>query len=220
MPSWVLQYREPKTEIRNIRGGYYKYAIEYKYNSLKKRTDKITKHLLGKITPDQGFIPSEKQSLKEQSLLIPRVDIKTYGVYNLFTSLIGEDLKSLQILFEDGISQILLSVSIMRFAYQCPLKRIPFLHAHDFCSQYWSIKGLDDKKITAALKFTGENRNTLLEWMKSRIGLSKTGTDNFVMIDSTHIPSLSENLHVNAVGYNHQRSYDPQTGSCIFFPLK
>jgi len=30
------------------------------------------------------------------------------------------------------------------------------------------------------------------------------------MIDSTHIPSLSEHLSVNAMGYNPQHSYDPQ----------
>lgn len=209
LPSWVLQYREPKTEIRFIKGGYYKYAVEYKYNSAKKRTDKITKHLLGKIT-QQGFVDSEKHLLKEQKTFIPKVDIKTYGLYNLFTSLIGDDLQSLLTLFDDSVSHVLMSVSMMRFAYQCPLKRVPYLHAHDFCSQYWSAKGLDDKKITAALKFTGENRNMLLDWMKSRIGLDKSGVNNFVMIDSTHIPSLSENLHVNAVGYNHQRNYDPQ----------
>jgi transposase len=212
LPAWVLQYREPKTEIRNIKGGYYKYAVAYQYNPLKKRTDKVTKHLLGKITPEQGFVPSEKRLLKQSNQSIARIDIKTYGVYHLFTSLIAEELQSLQTLFDNSISAVLLAVSMMRFAHQCPLKRISYLHAHDFCSQYWSTKGLDDKKITAALKFTGENRNRLLQWMRSRTGIDQSSSteEHFVMIDSTHIPSLSENLYVNAVGYNPQHSYDPQ----------
>lgn len=210
LPKWVQEFKEPRTEIRNIKGGYYKYAVEYKYNPQKKRTDKITKQLLGKITQDKGFIPSDKYLLKEKAFQVSPVDIKTFGVYNLFTSLLSEDLESIKTLFSPEVSQTLLSIAMMRFAYQCPLKRIPYLHIHDYCSQDWVQKGLDDKKITATLKFVGENRELVVGWMKSRLGISESEMSNFVMIDSTHIPTLSENLHVNALGYNPQHSYDPQ----------
>jgi len=68
---------------------------------------------------------------------------------------------------------------------------------------------MDDKKITAALKFVGENRNILVQWMKSRLNIDAS-LGNLVMIDSTHIPTLSENLQINKKGYNPQHSYDPQ----------
>lgn len=210
LPEWVQKFKEPKTEIRIIKGSFYKYAVEYKYNPDKKRTDKITRHLLGKITDDKGFIPSDKYLLKERLGQIPRVDIKTYGVYNLFTSLLADNLKSLLSLFDSDISQILLVTAMMRFAYQCPIKRMSYLHTHDFCSQDWVQNGLNDKKITAALKYAGENRNILVEWMKSRLGVNNTSQSEFVMIDSTYIPTLSENLHINAKGYNPQHSYDEQ----------
>jgi hypothetical protein len=32
LPAWVQKFKEPKTEIKKIRGVYYKYAIEYRYN--------------------------------------------------------------------------------------------------------------------------------------------------------------------------------------------
>ena len=210
LPNWVLAYKEPKTEIRFIKGGYYKYAVEYKYNSEKGRTDKITKGLLGKLIEDKGFIPSEKNSLKEKSYQIPRVDIKIYGLFKLFCELLAEDLNSLLLLFDVDIVHSLLSIAMMRFAYQCPLKRIPYLHAHDYCSEEWAKNGLGDKKITATLRFIGENRSKLVAWMKSRIGMPASVADNFVMIDSTHIHSLSENIHVNSKGYNPQHNYDPQ----------
>lgn len=210
LPEWVQKFKEPKTEIRKIKGIFYKYAVKYKYNSDKKRTDKITQHLLGKITEDKGFVPSEKYLLREKIGHIPQVDIKTYGVYKLFTSLLANDLKSLLSLFDSDTSQTLLIIAMMRFAYQCPLKRMSYLHAHDFCSQNWVQKGLDDKKITTALKFIGENRNSIVEWMKSRLGISDATRSKFVMIDSTHIPTLSENLYINAKGYNQQHSYDEQ----------
>ena len=60
LPEWVQKYKEPKTEIKKIKSGYYKYAVTYKYNPHKKRTDKITGVLLGKITEDEGFIPCLK----------------------------------------------------------------------------------------------------------------------------------------------------------------
>jgi transposase len=210
LPLWIVPFKEPKTEIRLINGVYYKYAVDYKYNAAKKRTDKITKGLLGKITEKEGFTPSDKYLLKMGSGGLPRVDIKTYGLYYLFNSLLADDLASLLTLFDPGVSEILLTVAMMRFGHQSPLKRIPTFHAHDYCSQDWVKKGLDDKKITAALKFTGENRNLLVDWMRTRMGISSEFTTNFVMIDSTHIPSLSEHMHVNVPGYNPAHSYDPQ----------
>jgi transposase len=209
-PTWVQKFKEPKTEIRLIKGTYYKYAVEYRYNAEKKRTDKITLELLGKITEQDGFIPSAKKVIKDRGNSLPVVDIKTYGVYHLFSSLLAQDHASLLTLFPEAISQTLLTVAMMRFAYQHPIKRMPFQHAHDYCSMHWATNGLDDKAITAALKYVGENRQLLLDWMKGRLGLKERVQDRFVMIDSTHIPSLSEHLSVNAMGYNPQHSYDPQ----------
>ena len=210
LPIWVHKFKEPKTEIRYIKGTYYKYAVEYRYNPEKKRTDKITLELLGKITEPGGFVPSVKKVIKDSVNIPIVVDIKTYGVYNLFCSLLAEDCGSLLSLFPEAISQTLLTVAMMRFAYQHPIKRMPYQHAHDYSSQQWATKGLDDKAITAALKHVGENRQILLDWMKNRLGLKEGLQDRFVMIDSTHIPTLSEQLSVNALGYNPQHTYDPQ----------
>jgi hypothetical protein len=217
LPEWVQKFKEPRTEIKKIKGGFYKYAVEYKYNSDKKRTDKITKHLLGKITETEGFVPSDKYSLQEKVLQIPRVDIKTFGVFKLFSSLLAEDLPSLLALFPAEISETLLSISMMRFAYQSPLKRIPYLHSHDFCAQHWVPDGLNDKRITSALRHIGENRNLILDWMKTRMPVSEAEINNFVMLDSTHIPTLSDNLHINVKGYNPSHSYDPQVRLMYIF---
>lgn len=67
LPEWAQKFKEPKTEIRIIGGHCYKYQVEYRYNKEKKRTDKITIGLLGKITEQDGFIPSDKHLLKEQA---------------------------------------------------------------------------------------------------------------------------------------------------------
>ncbi len=210
LPLWVQKFKEPKTEIRYIKGTYYKYAVEYRYKAEKKRTDKITLELLGKISELDGFVPSPKKAIKDNLNIPIVVDIKTYGVYNLFSSLLAEDCSSLLALFPEAVSQALLTVAMMRFAYQHPIKRIPYQHAHDYSSLYWAPKGLDDKAITAALKHVGENREIVLKWMKDKLALKEGLQERFVMIDSTHIPTLSEHIAVNAPGYNPQHSYDPQ----------
>lgn len=221
LPEWVLSYKEPKTEIKYIKGAYYKYAVEYKYNPAKKRTDKITKNLLGKITQENGFSPSAKLLIKEKVGIIPKVDIKIYGVYKLFSSLLGGDLESLSKVLDPQTAQILSSIAMMRFAYQCPLKRIPYLHKHDYCSQHWLPGGgLDDKKIRSVLGFVGENRNLLVDWMKNRAETQMPISGNFLMIDSTHVQSVSQNIHVNAKGYNPDHNHDPQIRLMYIFSAR
>jgi hypothetical protein len=66
LPEWISQYKEPRTEIKKINGRYYKYEVKYVYEKEKKRTVKKTVRLLGKITQEEGFLPSEKDALRKQ----------------------------------------------------------------------------------------------------------------------------------------------------------
>jgi Transposase DDE domain len=211
LPEWVLQYKEPKTEIKFINGYYYKYAIDYKYNPTKKRSDKITGTLLGRLSETEGFLKSSKLVLSENGRQMINVDIKTFGVFGLFKSLLGEDeLVGILSLFDQNVSEVLLCAALYRFAHQSPIKRMPSYHSHDFCSENWCKKGLTDKNISLALKTVGENRQHLVSWMQSRIVSPEASLSNFLMIDSTHITTVSDNLHVNAIGYNPESNFDKQ----------
>lgn len=210
IPEWALQFKEPRTEIRLIKGAYYKYEVKYQYNKDKKRTDKITVRLLGKITESDGFIPSDKDLMRQKAEQLPKVDIKTYGVYHLFSSLLKEEIESLRDNFKTDVIEKLLSFSMMRWAYQSPIKRVANYHAHDFCSEVWSKQTISDKKISEALKFLGENREALVSWMKARINVSSESANKFVMMDSTHVTSVSEKLAINAKGYNPSFDFDKQ----------
>ena len=198
LPKWVQEHKEPRTEIRFIKGVYYKYQVRYQYNKDKKRTDKITVRLLGKITETGGFIPSDKDLMRQRAEQLPKVDIKTFGVYHLFSELMSQEIKTLKELFNDDVAEKLLSFAMMRWAYQSPIKRCANYHAHDFCSEHWSKENISDKQISSALKFVGENRETLIIWMKSMLHISKPNSNNFVLMDSTHVSSVSEHLNVNA----------------------
>jgi hypothetical protein len=209
LPEWILEFKEPRTEIRLINNTYYKYEVKYIYNKEKKRTDKITVRLLGKIEEGIGFIPSDKNSIREAKTS-PKVDIKTFGLYHLFSNLLENEFTTFKALFNEDVSERIFSFAMMRWAYQSPIKRASRYHVHDFCSEYWSKNSISDKLISNALQFVGENRENLVVWMKGLLETSEINTNKFVMMDSTHVTSLSEQLAINAVGYNPERNYDTQ----------
>jgi len=140
LPDWMQKFKEKRTEIRLINKVYYKYEVSYKYNVIKKRTDKITVRLRGKITEQDGFISSDKDSLRQKAALVPNVDVKTYGVYHLFTMLLDAELKSFKGYFKENVSEDLFSFAMMRWAYQSPIKIASHYHQHDFFSEHWSKK--------------------------------------------------------------------------------
>jgi hypothetical protein len=210
LPEWILPFKEPRTEIKHIKGAYYKYQVRYQYNKEKGRTDKITVRLLGKITEKDGFIPSDKDLIRQKAEISPNVDTKTFGVYHLYTSLLDEQIKSIGLIFSKDVSETLFSFSMMRWAYQTPIKRAAHYHNHDFCSQQWSSGSMSDKQISAILKFVGENRQVLVDWMKSQLATTSNSPEKFVMMDSTHISTVSQNLAINAKGYNPSNDYDKQ----------
>ena len=62
------------------------------------------------------------------------------------------------------------------------------------------------------LKWFGENREQVVSWMKSLLKDVPEEEQNFVLMDSTHAVSVSENLSVNAKGYRVLRTqykYNP-----------
>jgi transposase len=215
LPDWVALHKEPKTEIKFINGIYYKYIVSYKYNSEKKRTDKITGALLGKIT-ETGFVESQKQQIIK-NLSHPTVDILNYGLFHLFSSLLIEEYKSFQTFFPQNVAEVVFSFSMFRWAYNSPIKRAPHYYRHDYCSNVHSVKSVSDKSVSSALKFVGENRANVVEWMKSLLPDTEIGKEEFVMMDSTHITSHSDLLTVNAKGYNPDFNFEKQVRLLYLF---
>ena len=202
LPDWIQKYKEPHTEIKQIKNGFYKYQVSYVYNKDKKKTEKKTIRLLGKITEKDGFIPSPKDELRRKGEELPQVDIKTFGVFNLFSELMKEEINSLKTIFGEEAAEKILSFSMMRWAYQTPIKRASYYHSHDFCSEHWSTKSMSDRIISLNLKYFGENREKVVTWMKTLLNDVTENEQNFVLMDSTHALSASENLAINAKGYN------------------
>lgn len=220
-PAWVLKFREAKTEIKFVKGGYYKYTIEYKYNPDKKRTDKVTLALLGKITEQDGFIPSDKNQLRFNKISDGNgIDIKNYGLFRLFSTLLKDEFESLKKVFAPDICELLFSFAMFRWGYNTPIKRAPVYYNHNFCSQVFSVKSASDKLFSDVLKQVGGQRNKVVDWMKSQLGMENAKEAEFVLMDSTHVHSNSDLLSMNAKGYNPDFDFDRQVRLMYLFSTK
>jgi hypothetical protein len=217
LPEWASQYKEPRTEIKKINNRYYKYEVAYVYSKEKKRTEKKTVRLLGKITEKDGFIPSEKDKLRSAVEQLTKVDIKIYGLYFMYSTLMEREISLLKKTFGEETAGALLSFSMMRWGYQSPIKRAGRYHSQDFISEELFTNALSDKCITSVLRTVGESREKVVEWMKSLLEDLPEEGRNFVMMDSTHTQSLSENLNVNAVGYNPDFTFEKQVRLMYLF---
>jgi transposase len=141
---------------------------------------------------------------------LPQVDIKTFGVFHLFSDLMKEEIASLHEVFGSDCAEQLLSFSMMRWAYQTPIKRAACYHSHDFCSQDWATKNMSDRTVSLNLKYFGENREKVVGWMKTLLNDVPENEQNFVLMDSTHSMSVSEHLAINAKGYNPDFDFEKQ----------
>ncbi|MDR2741275.1 MAG: hypothetical protein LBB98_03880 [Treponema sp.] len=218
LPLWALPFREPRTEIKLINGSCYKYQISYVYDPAKKHSVKKTRAILGKIT-ENGFVPSPKYQL-HQALRSPSADIKTYGVFGLFSFLLRDEIPSLRETFGTPLADLLLSLAMARWAYQSPIKRAPFYHAHHFSSECWAVDtACTDKAISGAMQAAGENRGLVMKWLKDVLPPS-AARESFVLMDSTHVMSALERLEVNAKGYNGSFDFGKQLRLMYLFSAK
>jgi len=168
MAEWVLKHKEPKTEIKLIISSYYYYKVSYKYNKDKRRTDKITEQLLGRIDEELGFVKSNKNTLREQAIAValPKFDMKNYGACFLFYTLLTDEIMLFKKHFKESIADTFFILAMMRWAFQSPIKRVPSYFIHFYCSEFYSKTSLSDTDFSNALKFEGENREALTQWMK------------------------------------------------------
>ena len=92
LPEWALEHKEKYTEIRRIGNGYYKYQVAFVYSKEKKRTEKKTIRLLGKITEKDGFtslrsaqvFPRQKTYLGKNSKSCPKWILRLLAFTSFF----------------------------------------------------------------------------------------------------------------------------------------
>lgn len=181
-PEWAVKFRRPGTELRRRTDKLYcLYECSSVYDKQKKRARKVTGKYLGSITEDGGFKPSKKRQLERQlaEALSVGADtaappakvgvVKEYGFSRYILECQSECLESLKRHFPTDWQRIV-ALAYCRLRHQSPLR---YVHG-DFGDSYLSVKlparGLSPNALSGFMRSLGEDRSSILAYMKEHIG--------------------------------------------------
>jgi len=187
-PQWALKYKRKGTELRYINGHYYLYEITSKWNPEKKRSQKITLGLLGKITKEDGFIESEKRKLKKQTFVPENITMKESGLSSLITEEYSNYIELLQKHFPQHW-EFIIALAYSRFAFQSPLKNVQYHFSRSFLSETYKKIPLSSASISKKLKELGVKRKDILSFFNE----FKIKDDN-ILFDGTDMFSNSKKM--------------------------
>lgn len=202
-PEWALKHKRKGTELRLIKGHYYLYEVTSKWNPEKKRAQKITGKLLGKITPE-GFFPSRRYTKYQKPLQSPAV--REYGASHFFQQTMSDVSDKIKELFPSYWKEIL-GLSFIRLLHQSPIKNIDFHLKQSYLSVLYPDLSLNDKKVSSLLSTLGDVREKIVSFFKTY--LASNGKD-YMLMDATHLFSHSQNLDIAKIGYNNEEEFIPQ----------
>lgn len=211
-PDWALQFKTKGTELRFIRGKYYLYRISSKWDKERKRTRKITHEMIGRITQEEGLIP-KGQRKKSTEKPLPPVTIKEYGATQFLRAL-GEDIfTELAHTFPTNWQQIA-TLAMNRLIYQAPLKNNQFLYHESFLSEVMPDLKLDKNTLTQLFDELGSNREKIATFLERFVSGNQQ-----IVFDATHLFSGSNQMSMNAIGYNPDRDFRPQVNLLYMFSV-
>lgn len=204
-PKWVLKRQRKGAAIHKIGNNYYLYEVASKWDPSLKRAKKITKSYLGVIT-EEGLREPEYRRNKPTT-------IKEYGVSWLLIEENQEVLKGLKRHFPSWWKEIFV-LSCLRLMHRCPLKNMPIYYQDSWLSEEIKDVRLHEKAIHNLLEDVGRDREAIVEFLRDFISC-KEG----ILIDLTHVFSLSENMLLASKGYNSEFNFTPQVNLLFMFSI-
>jgi len=209
-PEWVLKFREKGTAIHFLKGKYYLYKISSKWDAEKKRSKKITEKFLGTITPE-GLVLPKTERIKQH---FNNISVKEYGASNYLYSIHNDIINALKITFPNAWQELFLC-AFFRLLYKSPIKNLDFHYQNSYLSELLPKTKMNDKHISQIFKEVGIERSKIVEFFKQFVT-----PNEFLLIDTTHINSLSRKIIKTKVGYNSKRNFNPQMNAMFIFSVK
>ena len=208
-PQWATKHRKKGTELRLINGRYYLYEASSKWNPEKKRAQKITGKLLGKITKEDGFIESDKAKLRKQQLAVSKLTVKEFGITSFIHNYLNEYIELLKKHFPQCWKQILV-LSYSRMAFHSPIKNIEFHYHHSYLSVLYDDLKLSPKQLSGFYREFGAQRESIVAFFKE----FKIGNDN-ILFDGTDLLSKSKKMDITKLTKTKKGTFD--TANNIMF---
>jgi len=208
-PEWVLKHKTKGTEIRKIGNNYYLYKISSKWDSKHKRTKKITEEYLGAIKPEGLIKPKKKRVLES----LKSITVKEFGATNYLWEENQDIVDRLKEIYPADWKEIF-SFATFRLLFCSPIKNLRGYYVSSYLSETMADAHLSPKKISTLLGELGREREKIKAFLKSFIS-----GDEFILIDLTHVFSLSENVISSVPGHNSKREFLPQLHLIFLFSV-
>jgi transposase len=202
-PDWVLKCKKEGTAIHRIGNNFYLYQIGSIWDKKLKRARKITKRYLGKITPSGLIEPSYR--------INSPTTCKEYGASNYLLKGNKEIIDRLKDCFKDLWREIFV-LSVFRLLYQSPLKHIELHYKDSWLEEEVFGANLSKNSLHQILEDLGRNRANIVKFLRNFICKGEN-----LLIDLTHIFSLSRDIVLAEKGYNSQWKFSPQMNILFIF---
>jgi len=208
-PYWATKHKRKGTELRLINGRYYLYEVSSKWNPEKKRAQKITGKILGRITKENGFIESDKYKLRKQQFAISKLTVKEFGITSFIHSHFNLYIELLKKHFPKYWKQILV-LAYSRMTYHSPIKNVEFHYHHSYLSVLYGDIKLSSKQLTAFYREFGAQREPIVSFFRE----FKSDNDN-ILFDGTDLLSKSKKMDITKLTKTKKGTFD--TASNIMF---
>lgn len=212
-PAWALKHKKKGTELRNIRGHYYLYEVTSKWDPALKRSKKITGKMLGKITKEDGFVESEKQRLRKQSLKVENLRVKEFGIANYIENQLSVYPKLLKKHFPKHW-KTLLGLVYGRLVFQSPLKNMSFHFHHSYLSEQYQDVDLSAKTLSKVLNEIGYQREKITDFFKE----FKADND-CILIDGSDLCSDSKKIDLCELSKSKKGVYRPLINTMFVYSV-
>ena len=202
-PEWALKQKKKGTAIHKIGRNYYLYEVASVWDNKLGRARKITKKYLGVIMPEGLKEPRYRRNIP--------TTIKGYGASWLIMYQNKEIIDSLKDVFPEWWKEIFI-LSAMRFMYYSPLKNMSIHYEDSWLSEEIKDVRLSDKSLHMLFEEIGGDRGSIVRFLRRFVSEGEN-----LLIDLTHIFSLSEGMSITEKGYNREFDFTPQVNLLFMF---
>jgi len=212
-PNWATKHKRKGTELRLINGRYYLYEVSSKWNPKKKRAQKISGKILGRITKENGFIESDKAKLRKRELTVSKLSVKEYGICAFIDAHFSQYKTFLQKHFPEHWQSILALV-YGRLVHQSAMKNIEYHFLHSSLSEEYPKLRLSPKILSRLLKEIGSDRDHITDYFKE---FSKP--DDSILFDGTDLVSNSKKMDITKMSKSKKGTFDSIANIMFVFSI-
>jgi hypothetical protein len=202
LPEWASIYIEPGKTVKSKSGKFYLYEQKCHYDKTKKHRNSVANKYLGRITKEDGFIPSKtrKAALAPESVIS-----KHYGAYAVIAKYCGDVLERLGAGFGVEYANLIFTIASLRVMEKTPYSDLGDAYTESFFSAFDKTLPMSKSSLSSFLHELARYKGQFKAYMRKDIE-----DDDTLIFDGTNLLCGSQNISYSAAGYKHGHNYNSQ----------